>query len=79
MWLSHELLSMEMEVDTLCCFVSVNSIQIGAVGDSEANFFPNFKDGSFVTSSSVHVTTLGSFASKANLFIQSLKLPATVA
>ena len=70
---------MEMEVDTLCCFVSVNSIQTGSVGDSEVNFFPNFKDGSFVTSWSVHVTTLGSFGSKANLFIQSLKVPATVA
>ena len=68
MWLSHELLLMEMEVDTLCCFVGVNSIQIGAIGDSEANFLPNFKDSCFVTSSSVHVTTLGSFGSKANLF-----------
>ena len=68
MWLSHELLSMEMEFDTLCCFVSVNSMQTGSVGDSEVNFFPNFKDGSFVTSPSVHVATLGSFASKANLF-----------
>ena len=67
-WLSHELLLMKMEVHTFCYFVSVNNIQTGAVGDSEANFFPNFKDGSFVTSSSVHVTTLGSFGSKANLF-----------
>ena len=47
--------------------------------DSEVKFFPNFKDGSFVTSPSVHVTTLSSFGSKAKLFIQSLKLPATVA
>ena len=38
-WLSHELLLMKMEVDILCCFVSVNSIQTGSVDDSEVNSF----------------------------------------
>ena len=48
-WLSRELL-IEMEVATLYCFVGGNSIQIGAVGDSKANFFSNVKDGNFVAS-----------------------------
>ena len=53
---------MEMEVATLYCFVDGNNIQTGAIaGDSEANFFPNFKDGNFVASPSVHIATLGSF------------------
>ena len=42
-WLSRELL-IEMEVATLYCFVCGNSIQIGAVDDSEASFFPHVKD-----------------------------------
>ena len=39
---SHELL-MEMKVATSYCFVGGNSIQTGAVDDSEASFFPNIK------------------------------------
>ena len=65
MWLSHELL-MEMKVATLYCFIGGNSVQIGAVDDSEASFFhrvsrPNIKYGNFVASPSVHIATLESF------------------
>ena len=50
-------------------FVDGNNIQTGAiVGDSEANFFPNFKDGSFVASPSVHIATLGSFGISKSIY-----------
>ena len=75
--LSHELLT-EMEVATLHCFVGGSSIQTMAVGDLEANFFPNVKDGNFVVSPSVYMATLGSFGMLANVF-NAQKFPATVA
>ena len=59
MWLSHELL-MEMEVVTLYCFVCGSSMQTGAVDASEVRFLTNVEDGTFVTSPSVHIVTLGS-------------------
>ena len=57
---SHELL-MEMNVTTLYCFVSGNSIQTRAVDDSEGSFFPNIKYANCVVSSSVHIAITGSF------------------
>ena len=62
-WLSHELL-MEMKVATLYCFVGGNSIQRGAVDDSEASFFLNIKYGNFIASPSVHIATLGSLVDR---------------
>ena len=59
---SHELL-MEMKVATLYCFVGGNSMQTGAVDDSEASFFPNIKYVNCVASLSVsvHIAIIGSF------------------
>ena len=48
---------MEMEVATLYYFVGSNNIQTGVVGDSEANFFPNVKDGNFVALPSLHTAS----------------------
>ena len=56
-WLSHELL-MEMKVAILYCFISGNSIQTGAVDDTEAIFF---KYANSVASPSVNLTTLESY------------------
>ena len=57
---SRELL-MEMKVATLYCFVGGNSIQIGAVDNSEASFFPNIKYANCVVSPSVHIAIIESF------------------
>ena len=34
------------------------------IGDSEANFFPNVKDGNFVALSFLHIVTLGSLVGR---------------
>ena len=48
---------MEMEVAILYYFVDGNNIQTGVVGNSEASFFPNVKDGNFVSSPSLHTAS----------------------
>ena len=52
---------MEMKVATSYCYVGGNSIQTGAVDDSEASFFPNTKCANCIASPSVYIATVGIF------------------
>ena len=77
-WLSHKLL-MEMEVATLYYFVGGNNIQTGAVGDSEASFFPNVKDSNFVASPFLYTASYSCMDLLVGMgqFIHCPKFPAT--